>query len=207
MKRLAILGAGGHGKVVADAAILAGFDEIIFFDARWNKQNVHMGFQVVGSEQEILGGKFSFDAAVIAIGDNSIRARWGSRFREYSLPMATIIHPAAVISRSASIGPGSVVFAGAIVNASAVLGEGCILNVASTVDHDCQLGHYVHVASGANIAGEVNIGRESLIGVGAAVRPLTAIGSGVTIGAGAVVIRSVDDGLVVAGNPARELGH
>ena len=74
MKRLAILGAGGHGKVVSDAAILSGIDEIFFFDARWHEQNAHMGFQVVGDEKEILSGKFTFDSAIIAIGDNALRA-------------------------------------------------------------------------------------------------------------------------------------
>ena len=190
---------------MSDAAILSGIDEIFFFDARWHEQNAHMGFQVVGDEKEILSGKFTFDSAIIAIGDNALRAKWGKRFREHSLPMATVVHPAAIISRSASIGEGSVVFAGAIVNASAAVGEGCILNVASTVDHDCHLEDYVHVASGANIAGEVFVGRESLIGVGAVVKPFTRIGSGVTIGAGSVVIRSIADGLVMVGNPAREL--
>ena len=205
MKRLAILGAGGHGKVVSEAAILVGYDEIVFFDAVWAERKHHMGFEVVGDDFAIIGGKIAFDAAIIALGDNWLRAHWSAQFEQHGIVQTRVVHPSAVISRSAVIGQGTVVLAGAIVNASASVGDGCILNIASTVDHDCIIGNFAHIAPGANISGEVIIGAQCLIGVGAAVRPSMSIGVGVTVGAGSVVVRSIPDGQTVIGNPARVL--
>lgn len=204
MKRLAILGASGHGKVVADAAIAAGWGEIRFFDDAWPTLK-HIGpWSVVGATNELLRDSDNVDGAIVAIGDNKTRL---AKMRQISIgvPLTSIIHPAAVVSPYASIGIGSAVFAGAIVNAFARLGMGCIVNTGATIDHDCNLGDGVHVSPGANLGGQVVVGAATWIGIGASVKHCVSLGDHVVVGAGAAVVSDIVSGQSVVGVPARLL--
>ena len=204
MKRLAILGASGHGKVVADTAIAAGWSEIKFFDDAWPTLK-HIGpWSVVGTTKELLQDSENVDGAIVAIGDNKTRL---AKMRQISrgVPLVSIVHPAAVVSPYASIGIGSAVFAGAIVNAFARLGIGCIVNTGATIDHDCNLGDGVHVSPGANLGGQVVVGVATWIGIGASVRHCVSLGDHVVVGAGAAVVSDILSGQRVVGVPARLL--
>ncbi|MNR34560.1 putative acetyltransferase EpsM [compost metagenome] len=114
-----------------------------------------------------------------------------------------LIHPAAVVSRYASVDLGSVIMAGVQVNAGAQIGLGCILNTGCSVDHDCQLASAVHISPGAHLAGSVQVDEESWVGIGACVRQLVRIGRRVVVGAGAAVVTDVADDVTVVGVPAR----
>ena len=201
MPSMAILGAGGHGRVVADCAEAAGWDEIVFFD----DASVDGPGPVAGRADDLLERARDYDGVVVAIGDNATRLAWHRRLQERGLTPAVVIHPRAVVSSRCAIGPGSVLVAGAVVNIGARLGDAVIVNTGATVDHDCVLGDGVHVSPGANLAGGVVVGAESWIGIGAAVREGVQIGARVRIGAGAAVVTSVSDSATVAGVPARLL--
>lgn len=205
MTRLAILGAGGHAKVVADAALLQGCASVVFFDDRWPQLDVIGPWCVNGALAALLTYSPSVDAAVVAIGDNEIRLTKQRSLMEAGLSLFTVIHPRAVISPLAEIGEGTVIFAGAVVNAFARLGLGCIVNTGATVDHDCELGDGVHVSPGSHLGGGVRIGRGSSVGIGASVKPGVSIGAAVFVGAGAAVVGDVADGLTVVGVPARPI--
>ncbi|MGR4068161.1 acetyltransferase [Halomonas sp. LR3S48] len=204
-RRLAILGASGHGKVVADIAIQAGWQDLVFFDDAWPEKTRHEHWDVVGTLPMLLHDLANFEGVVVAIGHNAIREAKLDALLSQGARVVSLVHPRATVSPMARIGPGSVVMAGAIVNAFAELGMGTIVNTAATVDHDCRLGACVHVSPGANVAGDVEIGRTSWIGAGAVVRQGVAIGEGVMVGAGAAVVSDIDGHLVVAGVPARPL--
>lgn len=204
-KRLAILGASGHGKVVADIAIQAGWQEIVFYDDAWPDKASLEYWRVEGSMAMLLCDLSSFDGVAVAIGHNVIRETKLEALIEHGARLVTLIHPRATVSPMARLGVGCVVVAGAIVNAFADLGMGTIVNTGATVGHDCRLDACVHVAPGANVAGDVKVGRGSWIGVGAAVRQGLVIGERVMVGAGAAVVSNLDDDLVVAGVPARPL--
>ena len=205
MKRLAILGASGHGRVVADAALLAGWDEVIFFDDAFPKKQTTGGWQVLGNTDELVKLAGTIDGVVVAIGDNSTRVAKQREMVKAKIVIATVLHPAAVVSSRARLGLGSVVMAGAVVNPFATLGAACIVNTSASVDHDCVLGDGVHISPGARLGGTVRVGNESWIGIGAAVREGISIGANVRIGAGAAVVDDVPDGLTVGGVPARPL--
>ena len=202
--RLAILGAGGHGSVVADCAERLGWSEIVFFVDGDQRQTSEPGHRP-GHRTDLLNSVTDFDAFVVGIGDNRIRLQRHLALRAAGGMAATLIHPAATVSRHAAIGVGSVVFAGAVVNAGATVGQACILNTSCSVDHDNQLADGVHVSPGAHLGGGVLIGEASWIGLGAAVREGISIGRDVRVGAGAVVVSDVAHGLTVVGNPAREM--
>ena len=205
MNRLAILGASGHGKVVADAAILAGWSAVDFYDDRWPAVSALGPWPVVGDTAALLAAAERLEGAVVAIGANKVRIAKQEALVAAGVRVMTIAHPAATVSPHASIGAGCVLFAGAVVNAFATIGEASIINTGATVDHDCILAEGVHLSPGAHLGGTVRIGRASWIGIGAVVRHGIAIGAGVTVGAGAAVVDDIDDDLTVVGVPARPI--
>ena len=132
MERLAIIGASGHGKVVADAALCAGWQEIIFFDDAWPKLTRACDWAIVGGIDALLKGAHSFNGVVIAVGNNATREKIAKNLSKAGLLMTTIIHPSATVSRYATIGSGSVIFAGAVLNPDCHIGENCIITVSYT---------------------------------------------------------------------------
>jgi len=205
MKQLAILGASGHGKVVADTAECCGWQSIDFFDDAWPSLGHNGVWPVAGNMTRLIERFAEFDGVVVAIGNNSIRHAKLLQLRAAGASLATLVHPAASVSRYASIGFGSVIFAGAVVNADASVGMGAVLNTGCSIDHDCVLGEAVHISPGAHLAGGVHIGDESWVGIGASVRQLVAIGKRVMVAAGAAVVGDIPDDVTVAGVPAKRL--
>jgi sugar O-acyltransferase (sialic acid O-acetyltransferase NeuD family) len=205
MKRLAILGASGHGKVVADAALQAGWQSVDFFDDAWPRVSSNGPWPVVGTTADLINQAPQHDGAVVAIGDNATRLMKMDALAAARVELVSIVHPAAVVSPFAAVGEGSAILAGAVLNAFAVLGRGCIVNTCSSVDHDCELAEGVHVSPGVRLGGDVRVGRGTWIGLGASVKHGVRIGTDVLVGAGAAVVNDVSDGLTVVGVPARPI--
>jgi sugar O-acyltransferase (sialic acid O-acetyltransferase NeuD family) len=203
--RLAILGASGHGKVIADMALLLGYTDVVFFDDAWPTKSSAGRWSVDGTTETLLGSVTDFDAVIVGIGDNRIRFEKHAVLTAANAPLVTLVHPAAVVSNFAQIGIGSVICAGAVVNVDATLGAAVIVNTGATVDHDCRLADGVHIAPGAHLSGDVHVRASSWIGVGACVKQGVRIGSDVMVGAGSVVVSNIPDGVTVVGNPARPI--
>ncbi|HHJ3169168.1 TPA: acetyltransferase [Vibrio parahaemolyticus] len=201
-KTCAILGASGHGKVVAEIAELNGYTNIEFFDDRWPElQNVEH-WSVKGNSETLLKVASHFDLTAIAIGNNEVRLEKQKLLSIAGAKFSVLEHPRATISRHSQLGVGTVVMAGAVINPFVQVGEACIINTAATIDHDCSLADGVHVSPGCNIAGGVIIGEGSWLGIGSQVKQLVSIGAGVTVGAGATVVNRVPDFQTVVGTPA-----
>lgn len=205
MKRLALLGASGHGKVVADAALAAGWQDVVFFDDAWPGVSLNGHWPVVGNTATLLDRLQEFNGVLVSIGNCAVRWEKQQMLQAAGARLVTVVHPHACVSSFARLGVGTVVMAGAVVNVDAVVGESGIINTGATVDHDGMLAHAVHISPGAHLSGNVSVGACSWIGVGAAVRQGTRIGSRVMVGAGAVVVSAVADGLTVVGSPARAM--
>lgn len=205
MKRLALLGASGHGKVVADAALASGWDVVEFFDDAWPQRKHNGIWPVTGDSAALLVRLQEFEGVFVSIGDCAVR--WGKHraLQAAGAPLVTVVHPSAMVSRHAVLGAGSVVMAGAVVNIDAVVGQAGIINTGATVDHDCRLGDAVHICPGAHLSGNVQVGHCSWVGVGAAVKQGVVIGECVVVGAGAVVVQAVTNGLTVVGIPSAPL--
>lgn len=205
MKRLALLGASGQGKVVADIALASGWDEVTFFDDAWPERSQNGPWPVVGHGAMLMATLNEFQGVIVSIGDCAVRWSKHLELRAAGGPIVTVVHPTATISRYAALGAGSVVMAGAVVNVDSHIGQAAIINTGATIDHDCWLADGVHICPGAHLSGNVRVGQGAMVGVGVAVKQGVNIGSKAVIGAGAVLVRDVEDCVVVAGNPARKL--
>ncbi|MQU00184.1 UDP-N-acetylgalactosaminyltransferase [Pseudomonas sp. FSL R10-2245] len=203
LRKLAILGTGGHGKVVADTAEMCDWSNIEFFDDRWPSKTMLEHWPIKGDTQVLLSRLQEFEGVIVAIGNNSIRHSKINELLQAGANIISLSHPAAVISKYATIGRGVVVLAGVVVNASVKIGDGAILNTGCSVDHDCVLAECVHISPGARLAGEVDVGFLSWIGIGASVRQCVTIGSNVTVGAGAVIVGDTVDDVTLVGVPAK----
>lgn len=185
MTSLIIVGAGGHGKVVADVAQSQScYDAIRFIDGRYPALKMHFGLDVIGSD-EAINRLVSSDAEfVIAIGDNAIRRRIFSRLVEEKARFATIIAPSAMISSDVLLGEGSVVFPKAVIRAGSVIGKNVILNTACKIAPKVFIGDHSHVGPGASVGNEVLVEDEVLVGAGARLSPGISVGQRSICGAG-----------------------
>lgn len=206
--RLLIFGAGGHGRVVADAATACGsWSEVAFMDSNYPTTSHSGEWPVIGSDEQMEHFLEEYPCAVVAVGDNRSRMRLHNKVEHAGFKLSTVIHPAATVGREVVIGAGSVVFAGAVINHGARIGCSCIINTSASVDHDGILEDGVHLSPGAHLAGAVSVGELSWIGMGASVIQQVKIGKSVIVGAGAVVIGDVEDRMTVVGVPAKEMKH
>ncbi len=201
--KLALLGASGHGQVIAEIAELLGYQHIVFFDDAWPDKSKLGVWSIEGDTQALIERKQEFDACFVSIGDNDIRHQKQMLLERKSFHLINLIHPASVVSRYATICSGSVVMAGAVINAFAKIGHGCIINTGSTVDHDCFLEDCVHISPGAHLAGNVIVAECSWIGIGAVIKQNVQVGANTTIGAGAVVISNIPAASLAIGCPAK----
>lgn len=204
--RLLIIGAGGHGKVVADCAEQTGrFNQIVFLDNGYPARNKHEHWDIIGTQEQLHGLIGDNDSVFVAIGNNTARQTICEDVVQAGFRLISLIHPTAVVSDYAKLAEGVLVCANATVNAFTRVGRGSIINTNANVDHDCIIGDYVHIAPGCSIAGTVSIGTGSFIGVGSAIIQNINVGENCTVGAGSTLIRSIGNAVTVVGTPAKPI--
>lgn len=202
-----VIGAGGHGRVIADALLMSGRIVIGFLEV-----NLDLHGKII-DEMKVLGGddllsEYSPDAINLANGIGSTvsteaRRTVYERLKRGGYRFETVCHPSAIIARSAQICSGVQIMAGAVIQPGAIVGENTIINTGAVVDHGCIIGKHCHVAPGAVLSGDVHIGNGCHIGVHACVIQGLRVGDKAMMAAGAVVTRDVAPGAHVAGVPAR----
>lgn len=197
-KRLIIVGASGHGKVVADIAKLNGYNDIVFLDDDLALKEC-AGYPVIGDLKKTSGLNGDL---FVAVGNPMNRKRIMDENANRFFPI--LIHPKTVVADGTMIGDGTVIMAGAIINPCVQIGMGCIINTSCSVDHDCIISDYVHVAVGTHICGTVVIGKRCWIGAGSTVSNNIDISADVIIGAGATVVNDIKERGTYVGVPAKK---
>lgn len=198
---LLILGCGGHGRVVADVALGCGYGRIAFLD---DVAEAPAGpFPLLGPMAMLEKLAQDWPAAIAAVGNNARRLELFSRLRQAGYETPPVVHPSAVVSRTARLGAGVFVAPGAIVNTGAEIADAAIVNTGARIDHDCLIGIASHIAPGATLSGGVTVGARAWLGTGCSVRQGISIGDDVMVGVGAAVVADLPAQGIYAGVPAR----
>jgi sugar O-acyltransferase (sialic acid O-acetyltransferase NeuD family) len=175
MGDLLIVGAGGHGSVVAETAeLMDKWENIMFLDDRIDV-NVVLYHKIIGKLGDYESFSDKYEYAIVCIGDNEKRLDLIKKLLKAGYKVPVIIHPKASVSKYSNVEEGSVILAGAVINTGARIGRGCIININSSVDHDCIVYDGVHVCSGAVVRSMCRIGRLCYIGAGGCVRSGTVL--------------------------------
>ena len=210
MKKVILLGGGGHAKCVICAMRLAGkYSPHCVLDLEERSGEKVVGVAITGSDADLpvyyrRGVKLCF-VAVGSTGDPARRiALWGLAVKA-GFEFPNIIHPSAMVSAHVEIGRGVYIGPGAIINAGAVVGCGCIINSGAIVEHDCRIGKFAHIAPGAVLSGGVTVGDRAHLGTGCCVTHGAKIGADSIIGAGSVVVKDIPARVVCVGNPAKKI--
>ncbi|MES9665964.1 acetyltransferase [Bacillus nitratireducens] len=204
MKKIALIGQGGHAKVITDILhanvgykIVAVFDDK--YESLFEEQGIYYGpTSSIQETIEEVGFKL-----VIAIGNNAVRKKIVNQLELAETNYETLIHPTAVVSESASIGFGTVIMPKAIINAETIIGSHVIVNTAALIEHDNQIGDFAHISPNATLTGTVFVDEGTQIGAGAIVIPNRKIGEWSIVGAGATVIHDIPSHCTAVGLPAR----
>ncbi|NJD04476.1 MAG: acetyltransferase [Ruminiclostridium sp.] len=202
--RLLLIGASGHGKVVADIALLMNkWKRIAFLDDNETLKE-SMGLAVIGKSSDAF--KYIEDSDFfVSVGNNSTRERIQEKLEAAGASIPVLIHPNVVIGAEVELGAGTVVLPGVVINCCTKIGKGCIINTGATVDHDNMIEDYVHISPGVNLAGNVKVGRGAWLGIGSKVSNNINIISDCKIGAGAVVVKDITEPGTYIGIPARRV--
>lgn len=207
MKKIVLIGGGGHSKVVIDIIKSNDEFEIVGVTEKNSELNKVSDIPILGNDS-ILEELFNkgVEYAFICIGvnkDNNLRNILYSKVKDIGFKIPTLIHKQALVSPYAKVGKGTCVMAGAIINSHAQIGINSVINTGSIIEHDCIVGDNTFISPGAILAGNVTIKNNSFIGMGSKIIEGKTIGNNVTIGAGAVVIDDMPDNCVAVGVPAK----
>ncbi|MFT4851140.1 MAG: sugar O-acyltransferase (sialic acid O-acetyltransferase NeuD family) [Sediminicola sp.] len=204
MEFLAIIGAGGHGKICAAVAETLGW-QVAFYDKAFPNVKSCGKWDVKGNEEDLINNKKNIGTIFIAIGNNKIRELKQLELASLGFSFTSLVSPNATVHADVHIGNGVIVVDNACINIDSFIGDGCIVNTGANIDHDCHLSAFSHVCPGANLAGEVKIGSRTWIGIGSSIIQQINIGQDVLIGAGTSVINNIPDKVTVVGCPGRIL--
>jgi len=189
-KRIAIIGAGGHGKVVGEIALLNHYENIFFFDDKIDEIK-SFPFTICGNLDYLKNNLKEYKDFFVAIGDNYMRHNKIEWLKKEKVNFVTLTHPKSTISKFSSLGIGTCVMANAVVNAGTIIKDGVIINTSSSIDHDCIIDDYAHISPNCSLSGHIRIGKFSHLGTGTSIHPGINVGNNVKTGIGSKIFRNI----------------
>ncbi|WP_342420767.1 acetyltransferase [Paenibacillus sp. FSL E2-0178] len=210
MKKILLIGGGGHCKSVLDSLLrLDVYSDIGIIDRKENVGKDILGISIIGSDYDLQrlltqGYIYAF-VTVGSIGNPAHRIKLFQHMLEVGFQTPNIIDHSAIVSHDADVGAGVFIGKHAIINAGSVINTGAIINSGAIIEHDCFIGEFAHVAPGAVLSGGVQIGEHTHVGARSVIRQHLTIGSGTTIGIGSVVVSDLRNDVIAYGNPCMEV--
>ena len=201
-RKVVIIGAGGHAKVIADIIIKSGDEVVGFLDDNIEKDTIVIdNYKVIGKTEDCLKLKENKELYfIIAIGNNFTRKDIAEK---YNLNYYTAIHPTAVIGMQVQIEEGTVIMANTCINTNTKIGKHCIINTGAIDEHDNIIDDYVHISPNATLCGTVIVGEGTHIGAGSVIKNNITITNNCIIGAGAIVVKNIEESGIYVGIPAK----
>ena len=191
-KKIAIIGAGGHGKVVGEIALLNQYNVIDFFDDRL-KETKRFPFTIINNLEYLKDHLKNYDAFFVAIGNNHVRGEKINWLKKNKMNIVSLIHPKSIVSRFSSIGAGTCVMANAVINPGTLIKEGVIINTSASIDHDCIIEDFSHISPNCSLSGSIKIGKFTHLGSGTSVHPGIQIGNNVKTAVGSNLFKDILD--------------
>ncbi|NVK26111.1 MAG: acetyltransferase [Gammaproteobacteria bacterium] len=203
MSLLIILGAGGHAGVVLEIAQqTSDFDNVIILDDAYPELKYSHGLPVAGRVDDYLNYDSTKTKLHLGIGNLDLRAAWYQKATHHGYCFATLIHPAAVLSSSSTLGEGCTIMPNVVVNANTQIGNNVILNTSCVIEHDCKISDHVHISPSVAIAGGVTVAEQTWIGINATIIECKTIGANSVLGAGSVLLSNMGNNEIWYGAPA-----
>lgn len=204
MKKIIVLGSGGHAKVVIDT--LQQLNTDIIGIATLSNESSFMGIPIIGNDDDVL--RYPPDEILLvngigSIGDVGLRKKVFLKFKNQGYSFYTMIHPSAMLSPTVTLGEGVQIMAGSVVQTDVQISDNVLLNTRTSIDHECQIGSHSHIAPGCTLSGQVLVEEEVHLGTGTTVIQQINIGKGVLAGAGSVIIQDIPSYQKVYGVPAK----
>lgn len=198
MKKLVLIGGGGHCKSVLDAVLRRSeYSEIVITDPEITEGTKICGCRVVGTDEALPNLlNWGFEHAFITVGsitNPSIRIKLVDKAKALGFIFPVIVDPSAIISDYSQIGNGTFIGKNAVINADTTIGKHCIINTGCIIEHECRVGDFTHISVGSILCGNVRVGKESFIGAGATVIQGIKIGNHTVVGANSIVLTDVED--------------
>ncbi len=210
MKKIVLLGGGGHCVSVVDTLIrMNEYEDIVILDTIERVGTDVLGVKVVGTEKDLYdlklkGFQYGF-ITVGSVGDSSLRHKLLEIVKKYDFVFPNVIDKDARVSPFAELKSGIYIGKNAVVNANVIIENNTIINTGAIIEHECKIGEFTHIAPGATLCGRVCVGDDTHIGANATVIQNINIGEHTIIGAGSVITRNVGPWKKVVGNPGREV--
>lgn len=208
-RKLIVIGAGGHAKVLIDALLTRAANVVGLTDNDPSKAGTSvLGIPVIGDDRAIdrlLPAEVILVNGIGSVGRPDLRRQIFEAFKARGYEFATVQHPSAIVSPHAQMLEGVQLMAGSVVQAGAAIGCNSIVNTKASVDHDCKVGAHVHIAPGVTLSGNVEIADNVHVGANSTILQNIHIGAGCVIGAGTVVVRNLPSNANVCGVPARNI--
>lgn len=205
MKKVILIGYSGHALVVAEILMQNGYEIYGYLDKKESSKNL-LKIPYMGFERDPAVLRRIKDIEVFpAIGDNQIRRNVMLFMHQQGFSIPSGISSGSSLSDNIKIGKGTLICRGVCINPFAEIGEGVIINTGSIIEHECYIQNFSHIAPGAVLAGNVKIGKGSFVGANAVIKQGVTIGNNVIIGAGAVILQDIEDNMIIAGNPGRQI--
>lgn len=210
MKKVVLIGGGGHCKVIVDAILASGEIEIAaIVDVPEKIGQSVCGIKITGCDadlEKILSSGINY--AFVSVGSVTATAHRVVIYNKLvglGFKMLNVIHPLSAVSPFAFLGAGNYIGPKTVVNAGATIGNNCIINSGAIVEHDCLIGDNVHISPGAVLGGGARIGQKTHFGIGAVAAQGITIGENSLIGAGSVVVKDIESDVVAFGNPCKKV--
>ena len=190
--KIAIIGAGGHGKVVGEIALLNEYKSIHFFDDKY-KEIKDFPFNISGSINCLKNNLNDYDKFFVAIGNNVKRFEKFEWLKKQQVNIVNLLHPNSTISKFSYLGAGTCVMANAVVNPGSLIKEGVIINTSASIDHDCFIDDFAHISPNCSLSGNVSVGKFTQLGTGTSVHPGINIGKNIKTGIGSKIYKNIVD--------------
>ena len=168
MKKIILIGGGGHCKSVIDVIEQEKKYKISGIIDKPNSLGANiLGYKVIGNDLDLMSFAKKIKYALITVGQiksAKLRIKLFKLAKKAGFILPSIISPNAHVSKHSKIGNGSIVMHHAIINANTSIGENCIINSKALIEHDCSILNHCHISTNSTINGGVKIGSECFIG-------------------------------------------